>query len=139
MAQELRLDVVVRVHARRETQALEALGQAERGAAAARAVEREARLASVAPTPGGSDSFGWELAERSRERARARLVQASAAVREAEGKVGQARTRLLEAHGRTESVRRALEGQREGQRADARRAENRQLDDLSLLRFVGAR
>jgi flagellar export protein FliJ len=136
MAQEMRLDVVVRVHERREQQALEALGQAERAAAAARLVESQARAASVAPTPKGADSFGWELHELSRERARAKLVLATAALRDAEGKVGQARTRLLEAHSRTESVRRALEGQREGARTEERRAESRQLDDLSLLRFA---
>ncbi|HVP63109.1 MAG TPA: flagellar FliJ family protein [Myxococcaceae bacterium] len=134
MASGGRLDVLIAIREREELAARVELAQAEGLLTKARDRVLELRRQAAESAPLDASAGAWELLDRARASAQARVAQAEQEQRRAEEQVRKAQEAEARAHRRADMVRRVVQRRREEARAAEEKREARALDDLAASR-----
>lgn len=135
MAPTTRLDVLVKLRERDEEKAERAVADAQRAALAARARLTEAQALARTDARGALDVASWGLVEAAHGRAREEAERAARLVKDAQARETEARSAHVDAHRRTEAVRRAADGRRVELVREAETRDQRRVDDLTTMLF----
>lgn len=139
MASAGRLDVLISLREREELAARVALAQAEGLLSKARDQVQELRRQVAAAAPMDETAGAWELLDRARASAQARVAQAEQEQRRAEERVRKAQEAEARAHRRADMVRRVAQRRRDEARLEEEKREARALDDLAASRSSRAK
>jgi flagellar biosynthesis chaperone FliJ len=138
MRPRTRLDPVIKLEESTEQRRLLELAEAGRVVSSAREALSGAEIAARTDHRRTSSALDWQLAELAHTRTLHEVRSAEHAVKSATEAAGASRALYAKAHSKAEALRRVADARAAEIVAQRQKADAREMDELSLLRFTGS-